>query len=66
MDTVKFSALLAVAIMLVGLVVIQLFPADILGLFEASADMLAIGVPALRIISLCFVFAGFSLSLIHI
>ena len=60
-DTVKFSALLAVAIMLVGLVVIQLFPADILGLFEASADMLAIGVPALRIISLCFVFAGFSI-----
>ena len=60
-DTVKFSALLAVAIMLVGLVVIQLFPADILVLFEASADMLAIGVPALRIISLCFVFAGFSI-----
>ena len=60
-DTVKFSALLAVAIMLVGLVVIQLFPANILGLFEASPDMLAIGVPALRIISLCFVFAGFSI-----
>ena len=46
---------------LVGLVVIQLFPANILGLFEASPDMLAIGVPALRIISLCFVFAGFSI-----
>ena len=60
-DTVKFSALLAVAIMLVGLVVIQLFPANILGLFEASPDMLDIGVPALRIISLCFVFAGFSI-----
>ena len=59
-DTVKFSALLAVAIMLVGLVVIQLFPANILGLFEASPDMLAIGVPALRIISLCFVFAASS------
>jgi len=48
-------------VMLVGLVVIQLFPANILGLFEASPDMLAIGVPALRIISLCFVFAGFSI-----
>ena len=59
-DTVRFGAMLAVGIMLAGLVIIQLFPAPILGLFEASADMLRIGVPALRIISLCFVFAGFN------
>lgn len=59
-ETVRFGALLAVGIMLVGLAVIQLFPAPILGIFEASADMLRIGVPALRIISLCFVFAGFN------
>ena len=59
-EAVRFGALLAVGIMLVGLAVIQFFPAPILGIFEASADMLRIGVPALRIISLCFVFAGFN------
>ena len=59
-DAVRFGSLLAVGIMLVGLAIIQLFPAPILGIFEASADMLRIGVPALRIISLCFVFAGFN------
>ena len=59
-DTVRFGAMLAVGIMLAGLIIIQLFPAPILGLFEASADMRRIGVPALRIISLCFVFAGFN------
>ena len=41
----KIRALLAVAIMAVGLMVIQLIPDNILGLFEASPDMLAIGVP---------------------
>ena len=45
--------------MLVGLAIIQLFTPQILMLFSASEDMLRIGVPALRIISLSFVFAGF-------
>jgi Na+-driven multidrug efflux pump len=31
-----------------------------LGIFEASEEMLAIGVPALRIICTCFIFAGFN------
>lgn len=34
-----------------------LFPAQLLGLFSASAEMLAFGVPALRIISVTFLFA---------
>lgn len=38
---------------LVGL----LFPAQLLGLFSASDEMLAFGVPALRIISVTFLFA---------
>ena len=37
----------------------QIFPAQLFGMFDASADMLTIGVPALRIISIHFVFAGF-------
>ena len=59
-EAIRFGVLLAIGIMLVGLAIIQLFPAAILDIFEASADMLRIGIPALRIISLCFVFAGFN------
>ncbi len=58
-QTIKLSAAIAVGIMLVGVVVFQLFPETLLGLFEASEHMLEIGIPALRIISLSFVFAGF-------
>lgn len=57
--TIKLSATIAVGIMLVGLLVFQLVPATLLGLFEASDHMLSIGVPALRTISLSFAFAGF-------
>lgn len=60
-QTIKLSAIIAVSIMLIGVVIFQLFPQTLLGLFEASDHMLEIGVPALRTISLCFVFAGFSI-----
>ena len=58
-QTIKLSAAIAIGIMLIGLAVFQLFPATLLGLFEASEHMLSIGVPALRTISLSFMFAGF-------
>ena len=60
-EAVRFSAILAVGIMLAGLIIIQFLAAPILELFEASDEMLRIGVPALRIISLCFTFAGFNI-----
>lgn len=60
-QTIKLSAIIAVGIMLVGLTIFQLFPQTLLGLFEASDHMLKIGVPALRTISLSFVFAGFGI-----
>ena len=58
-QTIKLSIGIAVGIMLIGLLIFQTMPKTLLGLFEASEHMLAIGVPALRIISLSFVFAGF-------
>lgn len=57
--TLKLSICIAVGIMLIGVAVFQLFPATLLALFDASEHMLEIGVPALRTISLSFVFAGF-------
>lgn len=59
LKTMKLSAVTAVCIMLVGLTAAELFPAQLLALFEASDEMLAIGVPALRIICTSFTFAGF-------
>lgn len=59
MQTIKLSILVAVSIMMVGLAVFQLIPAKLLMIFNASENMLSIGVPALRIISLSFLFAGF-------
>ena len=57
--TIKSSVILAVCIMLAGLAVMQVFPAQLLAIFNASENMLAIGVTALRLISLSFVFAGY-------
>lgn len=59
--TVKLSAFYAVAIMLLGLLIMQTIPDKILLLFEASDDMLDIGIPALQIISLSFLFAGYNI-----
>lgn len=57
--TMKLSITYAIGIMLVGLAIMELFPQVLLGFFNASDNMLAIGVPALRIICLSFVFAGY-------
>ena len=45
--------------MFLGFLVFQTFPATLLALFDASAEMTAIGVPALRTISISFLLAGF-------
>ncbi len=59
---VKLSIFYATCIMLLGMAVMHLFTPQILGLFEASETMLAIGVPALKTISLSFIFAGFCIA----
>lgn len=59
MKTLRLSIMYAVSIMIVGFLVMQVFPAQLFSLFEASEEMLAIGVPALRTISFSFLFAGY-------
>ena len=58
---VRLSITLAVCIMFVGIALFQLIPDKLLLLFNASNEMLSIGVPALRIISISFLFAGYSI-----
>lgn len=59
--TMKSSIGYAVGIMLVGLIVMELIPARLIGLFdaEATSELLVIGIPALRTICLSFCFAGY-------
>ena len=57
--TIKLSVAYAVTIMAIGTLVFQLIPDKLFMLFDASEHMLSMGVPALRIISLHFVIAGF-------
>lgn len=59
MQTVKLSIITAVCVMLIGLSLFILIPGQLLGLFNASEEMLTIGIPALRIIALSFIFAGY-------
>ncbi len=59
--TIRLAAFTAVGYMLTGFAVFQLAPDTLLGLFNASPEMLAIGRVALRVISISFVFAGFSI-----
>ena len=57
--TIKSSIYFAIGIMLVGLVIMELFPAQLLSMFNATPDLISVGVPALRIICLSFLFAGY-------
>ncbi len=57
---IKVAIVFAVSFMMIGLAVMQLMPAQLLGIFNASKEMLEIGTTALRTISLSFIAAGFS------
>ena len=62
MQTAKLSIIIAVCIMFVGFTIFQTCPAFLLtNLFDASEQMLEIGVPALRIISISFLLAGYNI-----
>ena len=56
--TIRIAVFYAECIMLVGFCIFQFLPDKLLGLFAASDAMLAIGVPALRIICPHFLLAG--------
>ena len=60
--TMKTAVLYAVGILTVGFALFQVFTVPFLQLFEASETMIAIGVPALRIISISFPVAGFCIA----
>jgi MATE family, multidrug efflux pump len=60
-ETIKLSVFIATGIMVFGFLIFQIFPVQLLKMFDATDSMLSIGVYALRIISISFIFAGFSI-----
>lgn len=63
LEAYKKGFMLAFAIMAIGLIVFQLFPYQLLSIFNAqgSQNMYDIGVPALRAISWCFLPAAYGI-----
>ncbi|MBO5377148.1 MAG: MATE family efflux transporter [Ruminiclostridium sp.] len=63
MKTIRYSIVFALSITIACMLVFQFFPEQLLMMFategESNAALLEMGVPALRIISLNFIFAGF-------
>ena len=57
--TICYSIITAMCIMTLGTLIFHAAPDKLLAIFDASAEMLRIGKPALRIISLSFPIAGF-------
>ena len=57
--TIKIAVKYAVCIMLLGLLVMELFPGQLISFFNATPELLEIGKPALRTICLSFLFAGY-------
>jgi len=64
LEAIRWGLVIAVSIMAAGTLAFHLFPEELLALFNASDEMLSYGVPALRIISIHFVSAAFSIILI--
>lgn len=62
-ETVKKGAMISFAIMFTGFLIFQFCPRLLLGMFNSSAEMDALGIPALRIISFCFLPASISIAL---
>ncbi|MBQ7921621.1 MAG: MATE family efflux transporter [Clostridia bacterium] len=63
LQAIGAACIIASCFMLVGLILMQVIPEPMLRLFDAGDEMMSIGIPALRIISISFVFAGIAIAL---
>lgn len=61
-SAVKIGCAISLTIMVIGTVIFLIMPGRLLSIFNASSEMLSIGVPALRTICLCFIPAAIGIS----
>ena len=59
MKALKYSFLSSVVIMVIGTAIFWIFPKELMILFSPNEEMMKLGIPALRICSLCFILAAF-------
>lgn len=62
METLKYGVIGACSIMILGTIVFQVFPTQLLTLFKSSTQMTEMGIMAFRIISTGFIFAAISIT----
>ena len=62
-ETIWKGTFIASVIMILGTLAFNFFPRELLSLFSATEEMYRIGIPALKMISLCFVPAAISIGL---
>ena len=62
-ETIWKGTFIASVIMILGTLAFNFFPRELLSLFSATEEMYKIGIPALKMISLCFVPAAISIGL---
>ena len=58
MDAIRLAVIYAASYILLGLLAFMIIPGPLLKIFNASDEMLRVGIPALRIIGSTFLFAG--------
>lgn len=63
MKVLKLVIVSMVCFMVIGLLIFQLLPEQILNIFSPTPEELIIGVPALRILSLCFIVAAMCIAI---
>ena len=61
METMRLATKYAMTMMTAGTIIFWALTPQLLGIFNASEQMLEIGIPALRLISLSFLLAGFNI-----
>ncbi len=62
-EALRFSITLAICIMVIGTILFELFPHQLLRLFNASENMMQLGTRAMHVIALHFPFAAVGVSL---
>ncbi len=62
-EALRFALILALSIMIIGAITFLTIPRPLLTLFNASEDMMVLGIPALRTICLSFPLAGICIAM---
>ena len=54
-SAMRYGTLIAVIIMVIGTLLFELLPGQLLGIFNAGPEMLEIGIHAFRVVAICFI-----------